>query len=36
MDNLMNEEDFENGDGDPFLSTKKEIIEYVYRFELLN
>jgi hypothetical protein len=25
-----------NGDGDPFLTTKKEIVEYIYRFELLN
>ncbi|MDH4471637.1 MAG: hypothetical protein QE487_03465 [Fluviicola sp.] len=33
MDDLMNDDDF---DGDPFLSTKKEVIEYVYRFELLN
>lgn len=33
MDNLMDEDNF---DGDPFLSTKKEIVEYVYRFELLN
>lgn len=30
---LGNDNDY---DGDPFLSSKKEVIEYVYRFELLN
>lgn len=27
---------FENRDGDPFQSSKKETLEYIYRFELLN
>ena len=34
MGDLMHGDD--DIDGDPFLSTKKEVIEYVYRFELLN
>jgi pyruvate/2-oxoacid:ferredoxin oxidoreductase alpha subunit len=33
MDDIVNDDHY---DGDPFLSTKKEVLEYVYRFELLN
>ncbi len=35
LGSFMDESNY-NGDGDPFLNTKTEIVEYVYRFELLN